>query len=780
MNFEKVSDLMYVKVIVDIKHQDVNKAYDYRVPEHLINDIQKGMRVIVPFGAQTRMGFVVDVFDKSESATKDVIELLDETPAISDELFLIMDDIDQHTISLYSSIFDTVIPSGLAVKYDKVIYLLKPNELPSELETFFSKTGIWHLKKSEYDLLPKLRRLQDKKIIEIHSEYKQKTKEKTETLYTYNTNHQYQRTSRYPLLETLLIDHMYTKKELIDLGFSLSNINTLVKHEVFIPKLSTVFRDIKHLFNIEDKRVDLTKEQINAANKIKDNLNVYKTFLLKGITGSGKTEVYLDVIEKVVKQEQKALVLVPEITLIAPMAKRLKSRFNRVAIYHSALSEGEKYDQYQMIINNDIDIVISTRSGIFLPINNLGIIIIDEEHDASYMQKEGVVYHAKNIAKLRAAYHNIPIVLGSATPSIESMYKAEQQEYQLLTLSKRPKNIKEPDIVFVDMKDELKNKNTSIFSMTLKEKISKNIEKKEQTLILFNRKGYAPFVLCRQCGDVPKCPQCDISLTYYKDKNQLKCHYCGYEKPFAQTCEVCHQKTVKEVGVGIEYVQAELKRQFPKARVLRMDKNVTTKKGSHEKIWHQFLNEEADILLGTQMISKGLDFPKVTLVGVLMADLSLKIPSYTASEDTFMLLTQISGRSGRHLPGEVVIQGYQLDHYAITSVKKGYDQFYKEALYDRKISKYEPYYHISQFLIEGTSYLKTYQKAFMLKKRLQSLENVIALGPVPAYIKKIKEHYRFVVTMKSKTIDMSEIKYIIEELNDPNIEVKYYPNLDLM
>lgn len=771
---------MFAKVILDIKHEEVNKAYDYHIPDSLVSELKKGMRVIVPFGAQTRMGFVISIFEISESATKDIIEILDVIPTISDELFFIMDYMIENSLSLYSAVFDTVIPSGLTMHYDKDIYLLDEVLLPDEYREFFNKKGVWHLKKGDYELLPKLRRLHDKKIIEIKNAYKQKTNEKTVFVYRYNNNHAYEKISKYPQIESLNFNKSYEKKELEDVGFSTSHINTLVKHGVFIKRKTQIDRDIKHLFDDRDKVVVLTDEQKQASDQIKSSLSTHQTFLLKGITGSGKTEVYLDVIEKVVKDSKKVLVLVPEIMLIAPMAQRIKSRFDHVAIYHSALSSGEKYDQYQQILNEKVDVVISTRSGIFLPIQDLGLIIIDEEHDQSYMQKEGVIYDARKIAELRAKYHQIPLVLGSATPSIVSMYQASNKEITLLTLHKRPFELKEPHIYFVDMKKELNEKNTSIFSNVLKQKIDDRLAKKEQTLMLFNRKGYAPFVLCRQCGDVPKCPECDISLTYYKDKNILKCHYCGYEKPFSPTCEICHQKTVKEVGVGIEYVESQLKKTFPEARVLRMDKNVTTKKGSHEKIWHQFLNEEADILLGTQMISKGLDFPKVTLVGVLMADLSLKVPSYTASEETYMLLSQISGRSGRHLPGEVVIQGYQLDHYAITSVKKGYDTFYKEALYDRKISRYEPFYHVSQCIIEGPSYLKAYQKAFMLKKRLHTLNDVIALGPVPAFIKKIKDQYRFVVTIKFKDIDISEIKYIIESLKEDLMSIRYYPNLDNM
>jgi primosomal protein N' (replication factor Y) len=331
----------------------------------------------------------------------------------------------------------------------------------------------------------------------------------------------------------------------------------------------------------------------------------------------------------------------------------------------------------------------------------------------------------------------------------------------------------------IDMKEELKAKNTSIFSRKLQELIQDRLEKKEQTMLLYNRKGFAPFVLCRQCGDVPKCPHCDISLTYYKDKEILKCHYCGYEKPFTKTCDICGSETVKEIGIGIEYVEQALKRLVPNAKILRLDHNVTRTKGSHEKIWHEFQSEKADILLGTQMIAKGLDFPKVTLVGVLMADLSLKIPSFNASEKTYMLLSQVSGRSGRFLPGEAVIQGYHLDHYAISSLLKDYETFYKEALYHRKLSSYEPFMHTAQILFQGESFLKTYQMAFSIKKKLKLL-SVDVLGPSQAIIKKIKDRYRFTVTLKYNNLDLSQVFSIIEQNINQDIDIKFYPILDIV
>ncbi|MBN2299954.1 MAG: primosomal protein N', partial [Acholeplasmataceae bacterium] len=482
-------------------------------------------------------------------------------------------------------------------------------------------------------------------------------------------------------------------------------------------------------------------------------------------------------IDDLILRHQKVLILVPEITLIAPMAQRLKSRFDDVAIYHSALSRGEKYDQYQLILQDKVQIILGTRSAVFLPVESLGLIIIDEEQDASYIQDEGVFYDAKEIAKFRANLHQIPLILGSATPSIETMYQALNQQINLLELTKRHGNISMPRITMIDMKEELKNKNTSIFSRALLDGMKKRIKKNEQIILLFNRKGFAPFVMCRSCGAVPTCPHCDISLTYYKDKNTLKCHYCGYEKPFASTCEVCSEQTVKEVGIGIEYVEKKLHEALPEARVLRMDANTTRNKGTHEMLWNQFSQHEADILLGTQMIAKGLDFPKVTLVGVLMADLSLKVPSFQASEQAYMLFTQVTGRSGRFMPGEAIIQGYDLEHYAIKNVLTQYDDFYREAIYYRKMGNYSPFKNTAQILIEGQQYLKTYQKAFALRKALLET-NCDVLGPTPALIKRIKDQFRFTLTLKSTQQINTLVFDLMHQFKSNDIKMRYYPNLD--
>lgn len=771
---------MIAEVIIDIKHKNVNQVFSYNVPHKMENFLKKGMRVLVPFGAQTRMGFVTKVLSSSDKATKEIVSVLDVTPTINEESFQLVESIMMSAPNLYSSIFSTVCPNELMMSYQKEISILIPEKIPNEIREFFDKKNKWILSKKDQIYWSKLKSLARENIVSIETIIKEKGVIKTQISYTYNPNHNYERIYRYDnVLGLFLKKQKISKTELLTKGISVSSIKTLEKYRVIIPLIESVTREIKHSFVLKDKKVVLTAEQEQVTKKIVESLGKHSVFLLKGITGSGKTEVYLEVIERVIKNNKQVLILVPEITLIAPMAKRLKSRFQNVLIYHSALSKGEKYDQYRLIHSNRSAILLGTRSSVFLPLTNLGLIIIDEEHDLSYEQRQSVIYDALEIAKLRAKYHDIPLVLGSATPSVVSMYNATKGQYQLLEITKRPNRIKMPTIHLVDMKEELLSGNASIFSKKLLDAMKLRLKRKEQTILLFNRKGYANFVLCKSCSNVPTCPNCEISLTYYKDKSVLRCHYCGHEKTYSKNCGICKKDDLKEVGVGIEFVEHQLKKALPQARVIRMDANVTKTKGSHEIIWNDFLNQQADILLGTQMIAKGLDFPLVTLVGVLMSDLSLKVPSYRASEQTFMLLSQVTGRSGRFLPGEAIIQGYDLEHYAVRSVLESYESFYKEALYYRKIADYMPYKNVSQILIEGISFLKTYQQAYLLRKKIDT-KDITVLGPTQALIKKVKERHRFVLTLKFEDIDTVALFKTIKEFSNKDIRVRYFPILDIV
>lgn len=763
---------MYAKVIIDIKHEDLNQCYDYIIPRSFEDFLVVGMRVIVPFNTMERLGFVVAIIEHSQTATKEIKEVLDSTPVIDDDLHLMILDIAKGSYELMTSIYQTVIPSELLVNYQKIATIIDETHIPLDIKEKFNHKKRWVLTKKDQIYYPRLKRLKDLGYIDFITQIKQKTTFKTVKGYQFNRDHTYPKIHRYPMIFDIEHHEVYTSLALIEKGFTHAMIKTLVKHEVFIENDVISNRDIKHVYNQEKKNISLTSSQRDAVHEILSKPNHVIT-LLKGVTGSGKTEVYLEVIKHV---KGSVLILVPEIHLIAPLAQRLSSLFDEeVALYHSGLSKGERHDQYQAIISGRKRIVLGTRSAIFLSISHLSLVIIDEEHDESYCQHDGVYYDARDLIIKKAKRNGIPVVLGSATPRITSMYHALNHHYHLIELPERYLQ-KLPQIHYVDMKEELKAKNYHMLSRQLKQMIEDRIQKHEQTILFINRKGYAPFVMCRACGDVPKCHHCDVSLTYYKDKKILKCPYCGYEKPFDTTCEACKEVKVKEVGAGIEYVEEQLHKIIPHARVLRMDKHMTRTKGAHEIIWHDFLHEEADILLGTQMVTKGLDFPKVTLVGILMADMLLKIPSFQSSEKTYMLLAQATGRSGRHLKGEAVIQAYDIDHKTIRALSHDYDYFYKDALFERKLLGYPPFNNICQVLFSGLNFLKTYQTAFLMRKRL-SLLGYDVLGPSQAIIKKIKDQYRFTLTIKYDS-DLSDVFDIINILNSDEVTIRFLPNLE--
>lgn len=768
---------MIAEIVIDIKHQEVNQTYDYLIPQAYEDFLTRGMRVMVPFGAMTRLGFVVNIKESSDVADREITSILDTTPTIDDELFKLIDHLIYESPSLISSVFQEVIPDVCLVSYQKVASLINKDELPSDLIPFFNTKGMWKLTQKDQIYYPRLKRLHDKKILKIETKYRENKTEKWETSYTYNPNHHYANILRYEWILSLFSEEVTQKRSTLLLeGVSPSMLSTLCKHQVLIETKKEVRRQID-IPQVNHEKITLNDEQVHVTERVKQSFGQKKTFLLKGITGSGKTEVYIELMKQVEKMGKKTLLLVPEIHLITPMAERLLSHHLDIAIYHSGLSKGERTDEYKRIQQNQSSVILGTRSAMFLPISDLGLILVDEEHDESYRQTEGVIYDARELAKIRASFHDIPLLYGSATPSIETMYEALHGDITLLELTQRPNDLPLPTLTYVDMKKELADKHLSIFSRPLLAGLNDRLSKHEQSILFLNRKGYAPFVLCRACGHVPSCPHCDVSLRFYKDKKSLKCPYCGYEKEFSATCETCQEPKVKEVGIGIEYVEEQLKKQLPNARILRLDREMITTKHAHEVVWHNFHEKEADILIGTHMVTKGLDFPGVTLVGVLMSDLLLKIPSYQSTERAFMLLTQATGRSGRALKGEAIIQGYDLNHYAIQAVQHGYDMFYQKAIEARKLLGYQPFKKTSQLLFEGQGFLKTYQKAFLFKKHLEK-EGFHVLGPSQALIKKIKDQYRFTLTLKYDFNDMTPLFSLIHRHQDDDVHIRFSPILD--
>ena len=768
---------MYASVIVDIKNKNVNRLFDYIIPDEMADYLDVGCRVLVPFGSQKRLGYVIEIKKQSSLAQKEIIKALDVAPTISKELFIIADYIKKLNVHPFINVINTIVPIEFSLKYQKQVIKLG-NDIPDDLLGKFSG-NVWLLRDGDDSYYSRLKRLQTKGQVEIVNVIKQKQNELLETTYEYSFDNNYKKIDKYKdILNIFYDDQVQSRKNLLGSGFSVTIINTLLKNQVLIEGSRQRVRKVKHIFDLEDKNIKLNDEQKNAYYKINKHQNENKVFLLNGVTGSGKTEIYLKVIKDCLKNNKKALILVPEISLLAPLAQRLESSYFDVAIISSGISSGERHDEWLKIKEGDADVVLGTRSAIFAPLDNIGVIIIDEEHDNSYNQEDHVLYDAIEIAKLRARYNNCPLILGSATPSIKSMYLAKAKEYELLELKQMAQEVEKPDIRLVDMKTELSVGNYSIFSNILKDAIKDRLSKKEQIILLFNRKGYANFVLCRSCGFVPTCPNCNISLTLYKSKNKLKCHYCGHEEEYKTVCPTCGKKTIKEVGAGIEMVEERIKEEFPAARVLRMDANTTTKKGSHENIWYDFKNYQADILLGTQMIAKGFDFDQVTLVGVLMADSLLKVPSYLASENAFVLLTQVIGRSGRKKKGEAIIQGYNIDNYAINSVLMGYDAFYDETIRMRKLGNYEPFGHINQLVVSGAEYFKTYKEAVMLKSVMtDSIKDIGILGPTESLLSKLNGRYRFSITLKynvSEELVIPRIKEILDTIDNTDFRYNYY------
>ncbi|EMF46393.1 Helicase PriA essential for oriC/DnaA-independent DNA replication [Planococcus halocryophilus Or1] len=516
------------------------------------------------------------------------------------------------------------------------------------------------------------------------------------------------------------------------------------------------YRDPKLLSNIEHKAsLKLTGAQQIAFDRIEAALNTPKTFLLHGITGSGKTEIYLQTIDQVLKQGKEAIMLVPEISLTPQMTIRFKERFgDQVAVLHSGLSAGEKYDEWRKIQRAEVKVVVGARSAIFAPFQNLGLIILDEEHESSYKQDDSPRYHARDMAIWRSEYHKCPVILGSATPSLESYARAQKGVYELLVLEKRAKNQPLPDVHIVDMREELRNGNRSMFSVQLADAIRDRLEKKQQTVLFLNKRGYSSFVLCRDCGTVMQCPNCDISLTYHRSSEMMKCHYCGYDERVPTTCPECESEHIRFFGTGTQKVEEELAKVVPEARVLRMDVDTTRTKGAHEKILSAFGEGKADILLGTQMIAKGLDFPNITLVGVLSADTTLHLPDFRAAEKTYQLLTQVSGRAGRDvLPGTVFVQSYTPEHYAITLAKDQlYEPFYDREMTMRRASGYPPYYFVVniQFTHEDLMTVAEYADQTVRYLKGQLSPNTLIIGPSASLISRVNNRYRYQCLIKYK------------------------------
>ncbi|UOY88972.1 primosomal protein N' [Bacillus glycinifermentans] len=766
----------FAEVIVDVTTKNIDRPFDYRIPDKWRGMIKKGMRVVVPFGPRKIQGFVINVKDASDlsgRSVKDIEEILDLTPVLTEELLELSDWLTEKTLSYKITALQAMLPPAMKAKYAKEIKVIGNEPLPEPLQSLFSERNALSYSDIEDPRTLKLiqRQVQEGNL-EVTYKVNQKTNKKTQrTVSALRSKAELkealsglspQAVKQKTILEFFIEGSegmTVTVKELVDkTGGSSASLKPLLQKGLLQEGEREVYRDPyqDRMFK-KTEPLPLTEEQSRAYEAISEAVenDRHDVFLLHGVTGSGKTEIYLQSIEKVLNAGKEAIVLVPEISLTPQMVHRFKGRFgSQVAVLHSGLSTGEKYDEWRKIHRKEVRLAVGARSAIFAPFENLGMIIIDEEHETSYKQEEMPRYHAKEAAIKRAEHHRCPVVLGSATPTLESYARAKKGVYKLLSLKHRVNSQVMPDVSLVDMREELRNGNRSMFSRALMEELEKTLEKGEQAVLFLNKRGYSSFVMCRDCGYVIQCPHCEISLTYHRFGQRLKCHYCGFETGMPSTCPECTSEHIRYFGTGTQRVEEELTKILPQARVIRMDVDTTSRKGAHEKLLTSFGKGEADILLGTQMIAKGLDFENVTLVGVLSADTMLHIPDFRAAEKTFQLMTQVSGRAGRHeKPGKVIIQTYTPSHYSIQLTKThDYETFFQQEMMHRRVQAYPPYYYLALITVSHEEVTKT---ALVTEKIVQYLKANIQgdakiLGPVASPIARIKDRYRYQCVIKYK------------------------------
>ena len=770
------------RVIVDVPASMVNQTFDYDIPPSFQTMLRPGMRVIIPFGSRKITGFVIERIEKSTfKHLKSIIDVLDITPVLTEELLQLGKWLADETLSLYITTYQAMLPQVLKAKYKKLI--VKTAEISPMLEHLFGDRESLDFAK----VIDQIGYRSLQKYIEageVHIKYQvksQETKQYQTTIIPAPTDVLNNALSTLPKQATKqkeIIEFFIGHPQPIEqralyraLQINRSHLKRLFEQAYLTEEKTEMYRNPHQGDFPKTENLPLTEEQATVIQPIFKSIAQEKarTFLLHGVTGSGKTEIYLQAIERVMEAGKEAIVLVPEIALTPQMVQRFKGRFgSNVAVLHSALSVGEKYDEWRKIQRKEVKVVVGARSAIFAPFENLGIIIIDEEHETTYKQEESPRYHARDVAIKRSEYNQCPVVLGSATPTLESFARANKDVYELLTLSKRTNEQPMPQVEIVDMRNELHAGNRTMFSRVLIDKIKTCMANEEQIVLLLNRRGYSTFALCRDCGHVEECPHCDISLTYHKGENQLKCHYCSYEQSMPTTCPACDSNLIRFFGTGTERVEEELTKVLPEARTIRMDVDTTRRKGAHERLLRRFQQQEADILLGTQMIAKGLDFENVTLVGVLAADSMLHLPDFRSSEKTFQLITQVSGRAGRHeLTGEVIVQTYTPDHYSIELASQ-YDfrSFYEQEMKIRHSFLYPPYVFLLLITISHENEYKVHEVGQKMRQMLehQLQPNSYMLGPTPSPIARIKNRYRYQIMVKYR--HEPRLQAIIQEVLD--------------
>ena len=712
---------MFADVIVNISHESVDRPFEYIIPERLEGEIRRGSQVMIPFGASNKLikGFVINIktgaaWDKTR--LKSIDSVVEKSVTIENTMIELADFIRRSYGGTMSQALKTVLP-------------VKQKSAPA---------------------------------VDKYISLKAEEAEANALLARYKSGRKYAARAR--LLEELITEHVLPQTIVKDrLNISDSILKAMEKDGTISIDSKSNLRDAVNLDIKQEYNIVLNENQKKTADDIWDRYiqGDRKPSLIRGVTGSGKTEIYIDLIARMVKQGKQAIVLIPEIALTYQTVLRFYKKFgNRISVINSRLTQAQKHDQIEKARRGEIDIIIGPRSALFTPFARLGIVIIDEEHEGTYRNENVPRYHAREVAIKRAQLSGAIVVMGSATPSVESYYKAVQGEYKLYTIESRAAGARLPQVEIIDLRQELQEGNRSMISGRLKELMQERLSANEQIMLFINRRGYSSFVSCRSCGTAIKCPHCDVSLKFHKN-GKLMCHYCGYETPMVRKCPECGSKYIGTFGTGTQKVEEEVQKTFPEAKVLRMDLDTTKEKDGHEKILSSFKNQEADILIGTQMIVKGHDFPNVTLVGIMAADLSLYSDSYQAPERTFQLLTQAAGRAGRgNKPGNVVIQTYSPDNYAVKlGAAQDYKAFYEFEMDYRKLLGYPPVMNMLGMCLSCPDEQRLEAVCEQIGTVLDSeislmgAGKILKIGPVTAPISKVNDRYRKIIYLKSTVYD---------------------------
>lgn len=805
---------MYAQVIIDANHAEVDRVFDYRVPAQWEEEVCVGLRVMVPFGQRNtkREGYVIALTETTEvpeGKIKGIVEILDEgRPILTPSILELAKWMKKEYFCTLNQCLQAVMPAGIRTKSVWYAELTGQTSELSEkeqqmIDVLEEQGGAVPLRELEQIFGNRteyiLRCLQEKKVVRLHQKTTRSTYKKEKRYVSLTENEKLlagakEKAAKDKRLagqlrvlsaicpgESLSVEELKEKAAVTD-----SPIHTLLQKGILVEQRRQEKRDV---FQLEDYTPTQpfypTSEQAQALTLLREEEQKAqkRPVLLHGVTGSGKTEIYMQLIEHVIMEGKQAIVLVPEISLTPQIMERFISRFGkRVSVTHSRLSLGERLDQWRKARDGEISIIIGPRSALFMPFSNLGVIVMDECHESSYISDVTPKYHTREVARKLSELTGALLVMGSATPDIDSYHRAVTGEFLLLQLKERTKGSRLPEVFVTDMRKELENGNRSAFGLPLQQAIRENLEKGQQTMLFLNRRGYSTFVSCRKCGEALTCPSCNVSYTYHASDKALVCHYCGKEVPVPKTCPSCGSHYIRYFGTGTQKIEEETRRLFPEASILRMDADTTTGKNGHARILELFGKGKADILIGTQMIAKGHDFPNVTLVGILAADLSLNLGTYQAAETCFQLITQAAGRAGRgELAGRVFIQTYQPENHAIRmAAAQDYEGFYQEEILLRQAMEYPPFSHIFSVLITG----EMEQEVILAAQRLGAYMNHYAeragctvVGPAPAPLPKFRGEFRWQIFAKGTDADRLKafVLYTVEQTKkDVSREIRFH------